>query len=110
MEIKISSLDPTGISEEIFSTNVPITYFRFLVEIDGVQYMLTKFDAKLVEDTFDKLYDNYKNTYFKKWDEDEYLSTLQKGGRILNKDEFVTRLMIDETFNKEWGNPINYNN
>lgn len=113
MEIKISSLDPTGISDEIFSTELPIKYFRFLVEIDGVQYMLTKFDAQLVgggNDIFDELYNNYKNTYFNKWDEDEYLSTLPKGGRILNKDEFVTRLMIDETFNKEWGNPINYNN
>jgi hypothetical protein len=48
MEIKISSLDPTGVSEEIFSTNVPITYFRFLVEIDGVQYMLTKFNSEIL--------------------------------------------------------------
>ena len=43
MEIKISSLDPTGVSDEIFSTDIPIKYFRFLVEIDGVKYMLTKF-------------------------------------------------------------------
>jgi hypothetical protein len=49
MEIKISSLDPTGVSDEIFSTDIPIKYFRFLVEIDGVKYMLTKFDSYVIE-------------------------------------------------------------
>jgi hypothetical protein len=49
MEIKISSLDPTGVSDEIFSTDISIKYFRFLVEIDGVKYMLTKFDSYVIE-------------------------------------------------------------
>jgi|688.fasta_scaffold58976_8 hypothetical protein len=49
MEIKISSLDPTGVSDEIFSTDTHIKYFRFLVEIDGVKYMLTKFDSYVIE-------------------------------------------------------------
>jgi len=49
MEIKISSLEPTGISDEIFSTELPIKYFRFLVEIDGVKYILTRFDSYIIE-------------------------------------------------------------
>jgi hypothetical protein len=49
MEIKISSLHPTGVLDEICSTELPIKYFRFLVEIDGVKYILTRFDSYIIE-------------------------------------------------------------
>jgi hypothetical protein len=47
MEIKISKLDPTGVQDVVFHMELDIKYHRFLVELDGVKYMLTKDGATL---------------------------------------------------------------
>jgi hypothetical protein len=56
MKIKIIKLDPTGVEEEIVNiSNIDIKlapdYHRFLVEIDGISYMLTKNDAFFIYPT-----------------------------------------------------------
>ena len=56
MKIKIIKLDPTGVEEEIVNiSNIDVKlspdYHRFLVEIDGINYMLTKNDAFFIYPT-----------------------------------------------------------
>jgi hypothetical protein len=56
MKIKIIKLDPTGVEEESVNiSNIDIKlapdYHRFLVEIDGISYMLTKNDAFFIYPT-----------------------------------------------------------
>lgn len=49
MELKIIKLDPLGVEEQeiIIDTEINTEYHRFLIEINGVKYMLTKDEAKL---------------------------------------------------------------
>ena len=56
MKIKIIKLDPTGVEEEIVKiSNIDVKlspdYHKFLVEIDGISYMLTKNDAFFIYPT-----------------------------------------------------------
>ena len=56
MKIKIIKLDSTGVEEEIVNiSNIDVKlspdYYRFLVEIDGINYMLTKNDAFFIYPT-----------------------------------------------------------
>ena len=56
MRIKISKVGTTGVEEEIVNiSNIDVKlspdYHRFLVEIDGISYMLTKNDAFFIYPT-----------------------------------------------------------
>ena len=56
MRIKISKVDITGVEEEIVNiSNIDVKlspdYYRFLVEIDGINYMLTKNDPFFIYPT-----------------------------------------------------------
>ena len=70
MKIKIIKLDSTGVEEEIVKiSNVDVKlspdYHKFLVEIDGISYMLTKDDAYFIYPTNKKTkvveFDHFKN-------------------------------------------------
>ena len=56
MRIKISKVGTTGVEEEIVNiSNIDVKlspdYHRFLFEIDGISYMLTKNDAFFIYPT-----------------------------------------------------------
>jgi hypothetical protein len=70
MKIKIIKLDSTGVEEEIVKiSNIDVKlapdYHKFLVEIDGVSYILTKDDAFFIYPTNKKTkgveFDTFKN-------------------------------------------------
>lgn len=56
MKVSISKLDPTGVEEQAIQVQLSqdstkggsITYHRYLIEIDGIKYMLTKDSARIV--------------------------------------------------------------
>jgi hypothetical protein len=50
MKIIIKKLDPVGVEEEIvnFSNTEVLIYYRILVEVDGIKYMLTKDCAYII--------------------------------------------------------------
>jgi hypothetical protein len=56
MKIKVSKVDPVGSLEKLVETEVILItkYKRFLVEIDGVEYMLTPHDAYIINPQIEK--------------------------------------------------------
>jgi hypothetical protein len=50
MKLIIKKLDHVGVEEEIvnFSNDKTFTYHRFLIEINGIKYMLTKDCAYII--------------------------------------------------------------